>query len=216
MLLAVIKARWSAAHHHRQAVRQRTLGRTRMLSEVDQDRSSSDPRKFCGLDGARHLRHLWLYGEASKQRLRGIGPGWRGPGAGARVVSGTGAAAGQRAVRGALHRAGSAGVLRRATPARLRRAMAGPERAAIGEAGNPADPELRSGRADCGIRRSLSAPTESRSSPGTPSESENVMRPSHSSTDSGISLSKDLWMSLVCPTPDPVGVTCRPCRRGRW
>jgi hypothetical protein len=44
--------------------------------------------------------------------------GWRG-----RAVCRTGAAAaGQRAVRGALHRAGSAGVLRRAAPACLRRA----------------------------------------------------------------------------------------------
>ena len=126
--------------------------------------------------------------------------GWRDSGVGAGVVCGAGAAAGQRAVRGALHRAGSAGVLRRAAPARLRRAMAGPERAAIREGGDPADPELRSGWADCGVRRSLSAPSKSRSFPGTPSESETVMRPSHSSTDPGISLSKDLWVSLLCPT----------------
>ena len=98
----------------------------------------------------------------------------------------------KRAVWRALHGAGSAGVLCRAAPARLRRAMAGPKRAAVRESAEPDDPELRPRGAGRRVRRSCST------LPGSPNAIAIVTRPSHSSTDFGTSLSEDLWVSLVC------------------
>jgi hypothetical protein len=105
------------------------------------------------LDASRHLRHVAPNGEANSIRLRGLGPGRRGPGSGAGVVRGAGAAADQRAVRRAVHGAGPAGVLRRRAPARLRWQVAGPDRAVVGEGVEPDDPKLRGRRADGGVRR---------------------------------------------------------------
>src|ERR671918_15492 len=70
--------------------------------------------------------------------------------------------------------------------------MAGPERAAVREGGEPHDTELPPRRADCRVHRSCSA------LPGSTSEIAIVMRPSHLSTDLGTSLSEDLWVSRVC------------------
>ena len=60
-------------------------------------------------------------------------------------------AAYQRVVRRALHGPGPARVLRRAVPTRLRRALAGTHRAAVGQGGEPDDPQLRRRRAGGGV-----------------------------------------------------------------
>ena len=148
------------------------------------------------LDRGRHLRHAQLNGEANNTRLRGVGSGRRDPGAGSGVVSGTGAAADQPVLRRAVYGAGPRGVLCRGAPARLRRAVAGPDRAVVREGGKPDDPQLYCRRAGGGVRsigrpRAQSPPDAT--TPGGRSREVTATASPRLSTDLRLSPEQDLW-----------------------
>ena len=148
------------------------------------------------LDRGRHLRHAQLNGEANNTRLRGVGSGRRDPGAGSGVVSGTGAAADQPVLRRAVYGAGPRGVLCRGAPARLRRAVAGPDRAVVREGGKPDDPQLYCRRAGGGVRsigrpRAQSPPDAT--TPGGRSREVTAIASPRLSTDLRLSPEQDLW-----------------------
>jgi hypothetical protein len=148
------------------------------------------------LDRGRHLRHAQLNGEANNTRLRGVGSGRRDPGAGSGVVSGTGAAADQPVLRRAVYGAGPRGVLCRGAPARLRRAVAGPDRAVVREGGKPDDPQLYCRRAGGGVRsigrpRAQSPPDAT--TPGGRSRGVTATASPRLSTALRINPEQDLW-----------------------